>query len=416
MNILIVSEHASYEFGGEAVLPLHYFVQLRKKGLEVFLITHERVRKNLEKNPVIESDRVFYIPDTCMHIFLHKLSRYLPQRISVITTGAVMHLITQIYQWFLARKIIKKRSIDIVHEPAPVSPSQPSMMFALGAPVVIGPMNGGMNFPPGFEYMYGSTEKVMYAFIRFISHIANLLIPGKLFAKRLLVANKRTAKVLPYFSFGKTVQLVENGVFESEINSALLEDKKSPSIEVTRLLFVGRLVELKALDILIESLVLLNDQNISLTIVGDGDQRSRLEQQVLDSPFKLNVDITGWKSRDEVEEYYANADIFILPSLRECGGAVILEAMAKGVPSISLDWGGPQDYITPETGVLIQPSSKQDLIKQLAEKIRYLVDNKEITKKMGKNALIHVKEYFTWEKKAGDIMNIYSDVLKGEKG
>jgi len=416
MNILIVSEHASYEFGGEAVLPLHYFLQLRKKGLEVFLITHERVRKNLEENPAIESDRVFYIPDTFMHIWLHKLSRYLPQRISVITTGAVMHLITQLYQWFLARKIIKQLSIDIVHEPAPVSPSQPSMMFALGVPVVIGPMNGGMNFPPGFEYMYGSTEKIMYTFVRLSSHIANLLIPGKLFAKCLLVANKRTEKFLPYFRFGKTVQLVENGVLEREIKNELLEDNDSSATKITRLLFVGRLVELKALDLLIESLSLLNDKNIHLTIVGDGDQRLRLEKQIQNNQLTLNVDITGWKSRDEVEKYYAGADIFILPSLRECGGAVILEAMAKGVPCISLDWGGPQDYITRETGILISPDSKQDLIKRLAEKIRYLADNKEVAKKMGSNAVIHVQEYFTWEKKADDIVNIYSDVLKAEKG
>ncbi|MBV5330365.1 MAG: hypothetical protein JZU65_22495, partial [Chlorobium sp.] len=151
LNILIVCEHASDMFGGEAVLPLRYFQLLEQRGYNVYLLTHERVRARLEHLHGLTKQNVYYIPDTKLHVLLHHISSKIPDRVSVITVGALMHLLTQCYQRVLAKKIVRTRHIDIIHEPSPVSPRQPSMMFGMGCPVVIGPMNGGMDFPPCFS-------------------------------------------------------------------------------------------------------------------------------------------------------------------------------------------------------------------------------------------------------------------------
>lgn len=152
-RVLIVCEHASSKFGGEAMLPLNYFLLLSQRLKMVCLLAHERVRGDISQLLGIDQGRVYYIPDTLLHIWLDKLGRFLPDRIALVTTGAIMHLITQVNQWVMARKIIRDQRITVVHEPAPVSPRQPSMMFGLGVPVIIGPMNGGMQFPPAFMYM-----------------------------------------------------------------------------------------------------------------------------------------------------------------------------------------------------------------------------------------------------------------------
>lgn len=228
-NILIVCEHASDVFGGEAALPLHYFILLSNRFDNVFLLTHERVRSRLEAIPEIRTKNIYYMPDTCFHIFLHRIFAKLPDRIALVTVGAVMYFLTQFYQRAMAKKIILEKAIDIVHEPTPVSPKQPSVMFGLGVPVIIGPMNGGMDFPPAFSCLASNLEKLVYGLVRFSSNVFNILIPGKLFASMLLVANDRTRKALPALKLGSVVELVENGVLESKIiaRSEINEKQKS---------------------------------------------------------------------------------------------------------------------------------------------------------------------------------------------
>src|SRR5215813_5237924 len=152
MRVCIVAEHASYKFGGEAVLPLHYFTGLRKRDIEAWLVVHARTRAELEAAFPGDRDRLRFIPDAWFHKLLSRLSGFLPRRIAEASLGLFSQLTTQ----YLARKIVREliagESIDIVHQPIPVSPRFPSLMTDLGVPVVIGPMNGGMEYPAAFRH------------------------------------------------------------------------------------------------------------------------------------------------------------------------------------------------------------------------------------------------------------------------
>ena len=335
-KVLIVCEHASSKFGGEAMLPLNYFLLLSNKLPQVFLLTHARTRKDLETVPGINLDRIFYTPDTWAHKIFNVIGGKLPDRIASITFGALSHLLTQYFQWKMTRKLVREFSIDIVHEPAPVSPKQPSMMFAVGAPVIIGPMNGGMSFPPAFAYMSGPFERWLYSVLRFFSSLYNVLIPGKLFSSVLLVANKRTKEALPFFRFGKIIELVENGVFASKVRH---DAKVVGSAESINVVYVGRLVDWKTIDIVIDAVAMCRSQNVKFIIVGDGSERNRLEKHAASvAPDK--VSFLGAVPHAQILNCYDMADIFVLPSIRECGGAVVLEAMARGIPVIATNWGG----------------------------------------------------------------------------
>ena len=404
LKVLIVSEHASNTFGGEAVLPLNYFMMLSQRDIDTYLITHERVRKNLESIDTINQDRIIYIPDTAIHKFLYKIGSFLPDRISLITTGALMHLLTQIYQWFLAKKAIKEKNINIIHEPSPVSPKQPSLMFGLGVPVVIGPMNGGMSFPVAFEFMASKLEQYMYGFVRFFSSVSNVLIPGKLFAAVLIVANNRTAVALPFFRLGKVKALVENGVMST------LDQKKKNTTNVVNILFVGRLVDWKTVDIVIDAISKCKNTNIKLNIVGDGPERIALEKQAT-AKCNEKVIFYGQVPYSEVNRHYDEADIFVLPRVRECGGAVVLEAMSRGLPVIVTNWGGPADYVTLDTGILIDPLSREYMIEKFSGHIDILADNAALREKLGTAAILHVKRNFLWEDKINKMVDIYQSLV-----
>ena len=404
LKILIVCEHASNAFGGEAILPLNYYRYLTKSQHDVYLITHDRVKTSMLKMLEINQNHIFYVPDTWAHQFLNKCVRKLPARFGAVSVGFITHLLTQIYQWKLVRKIVKDKKIDLIHEPAPVSAVQPSAMFGFGVPIIIGPMNGGMSFPPAFQYMAGWSERILYQLIRMFTSAYNLIIPGKFFADVLLVANQRTLYALPKLRMGKVIQLVENGVF-----SVLAKPKAISQSSQINVLYVGRLIDLKMIDIAIDA-VLKCKGDIKLTILGDGPLRAQL-MEYAQTNAAGKVQFLGVVPHAEINQHYDNADVFVLPSVRECGGAVVLEAMARGLPVIAVNWGGPADYITEETGFLVDPKSRTYMVEEFARIIELLAHQPLLRYKIGEAAIQRVKQHFLWDEKIPKIINIYQKAM-----
>ena len=160
-RVLIVAEHASARFGGEAALPLHYFRVLRRRGVPVWLITHARTRDELSA-AVRRRPRIHYIEDTWLHRAMWRLGRRLPAAIAYFTTGFVSRLSTQLEQRRLVRRLVERERIDVVHQPMPVSPREPSTAATASAcRCMIGPMNGGMDYPPAFRRQRGDRRAAL---------------------------------------------------------------------------------------------------------------------------------------------------------------------------------------------------------------------------------------------------------------
>lgn len=410
MRVLIVAEHASAKFGGEAFLPLHYFRLFRSRNIETWLLVHARTQTELEKLFPHEGDRLHFIPDTWLHQLLWQWGRRLPQRVAELSTGALMHLLTQVMQRRMVCRLVREHNIDIVHEPIPVSPKVPSLMFSVGAPVVIGPMNGGMEYPPAFPDYQGRLATVMVNQGRRFSNLFNRLLPGKLKAETLLVANERTRQALPAGVGGKVIELVENGVDLSVWNSTDLAAKQpKPTV---RFVFVGRLVDWKAVDLLLEAFKPVADETGAvLEIIGNGAERAALEAQAARLELQGNVIFVGWLSQDECAVKLQQADALVLPSLYESGGAVVLEAMAMGLPAIATKWGGPTDYLDSSCGILVEPASREVLIQGLTEAMLKLARSPELRQQMGLAGQERIRQHFDWERKADQMLEIYRQTL-----
>jgi glycosyltransferase involved in cell wall biosynthesis len=407
LRILIVAEHASAKFGGEAILPLHYFRLLRKRGVEAWLVVHSRTRGELSELLPHEADRIHYVPDTRFHRLMHALGKRLPARLEWFTSGLLMRLYTQVIARRKARELVRRHHVDVVHQPIPVSPKEVSLLHGLGAPVVIGPMNGGMSYPPGFR-RDGLLVRGLTRFGRWVSHLANRLLPGKLRAEMLLVANERTRRALPRGVCGEVRELVENGVDLSLWRPAQREPEHGGPV---RFVFSGRLVQLKAVDLLLEAFArVVGHAGATLTVLGDGPERARLESLTQQLGLGNVVSFHGWLTQPEASRCVQNADVLGLPSLHECGGAVVLEAMAAGLPVIATDWGGPADYLDPTCGILVKPSSREALVEGLAGAMRELATSPERRRRLGRAGRERVLREFDWERKIDQILEIYSEV------
>jgi glycosyltransferase involved in cell wall biosynthesis len=415
LRVVIVAEHASAIYGGEAILPLHIFRKLRARGVEAWLVVHSRTKAELLELMPEEADRISFIPDTNLHILMYRLGRFLPARLSYFTTGYVSRLSCQRLARRIVRGLIADHDVDLVHQPIPVSPREPSLMHGLGVPVVMGPMNGGMTYPPAFA---SSDRKValvgsLAELGRKASGLVNRLMPGKLKAETLLVANRRTREALPSGIRGKVIELVENGV-----DPALWLDKAEPvpprpTGDPVRFTFVGRLVDWKAVDLLLEAFArVVAEVPSTLEIIGDGPMRGSLEAQVDRLGLGGSVRFEGWLKQPECAGRLGVSDVLVLPSLYECGGAVVLEAMACGLPCVATNWGGPADYLDDSCGVLVAPDSRDSFVDGLAAAMLRLARSKELRDSMGRSALEKVATGpFNWDHKIERILEIYAETI-----
>lgn len=417
-RVLIVAEHASAKFGGEAILPLHYYRVLRARKVPVWLLVHERTAAELTALYPQDGLQLLFIPDTWLHKTLWRISQWMPARLAGFTTGFAMRIATQIEQKKLIRTLVRREGITVIHQPMPVSPKEPSLIYGFGVPVVIGPMNGGMDYPPPFVGMQGRFERFTLAAGRGLANAMNRIFPGKRKAASLLVANERTKLALPscIVPTGCSV-LVENGVDLSLWRDTGSEKTRGSNDGTTHFVFMGRLVDWKAVDILLEAFARAATFGpMSLDIIGDGVDRGSLERlaqnfQILgDHKAVGKVHFAGWLSQAECAVRVTKADALVLPSLMECGGAVVLEAMALSLPVIATKWGGPVDYLDESCGILVEPTSRAALVTGLADAMHSLSSDPEKRIRMGLAARERVVKHFDWEVKVDQIMDIYRSV------
>jgi glycosyltransferase involved in cell wall biosynthesis len=418
-RVLIVCEHASAQFGGEAALPLHYFRVLRSRRYDVWLITHARTRAELARLFPGE-DRIHFVEDTRLHRLMWRVSRFLPAKLAYITVGFVQRFACQLEERRLARRLITQHQIDLVHQPMPVSPREPSLMHGLGVPVVIGPMNGGLDYPPAFRKRSPFIERLFMSVGRWSAATLNWLIPGKRRAAVLLVANALTRRSLPSGVCTRVIEVVENGVDLSIWRrDGDPEPPLRPQAAVT-FLFLGRLVDWKSVDLLLLALQRAARQAaIRLVIVGDGAERERLQALATGLGFPpgggtghgSSVSFTGWLSQIQAAEQLKLADCLVLPSLLECGGAVVLEAMCAGKPVIATAWGGPTDYLDDTCGLLVPPTGREELIQGLADAMIRLASSPETRRTMGERGREKARTEYDWEIKVDRVLEIYRQAL-----
>jgi glycosyltransferase involved in cell wall biosynthesis len=406
--VLIVAEHASARFGGEAILPLHYFRLLRSRGVPVWLISHARTRAELETLFPDHGGRLRFVRDTSAHRALWRFGSRLPHRVDLATSGYASHLLTQVLARRLARRLIAQHDIEVVHQPIPVSPKEPSLLYGLGVPVVIGPMNGGMHYPDAFAHHEGVATRALTGLARHAAGAAHRVLPGKLRAEVLLVANGRTRNALPRGTMGRVVELAENGVDLSLFRPR----ERSTTPGRVRLVFAGRLIRLKSVDVLLEAVAgAARRVDVELEIIGDGPERASLERLSRELGLERRVTFSGWKPQAEAAARVAVADALCMPSVCDCGGAVVLEAMACARPVIATAWGGPLDYIDEQTGILIRPTSRAALVAGFQRAIETLASAPALIASLGEAARRRAVQEFDWERKVDRMLGIYAEAL-----
>jgi glycosyltransferase involved in cell wall biosynthesis len=279
-------------------------------------------------------------------------------------------------------------------------------------------MNGGMDYPPAFRRHRGAAERALLTLGRWSAGVLNRLMPGKRRAALLLVANERTRQALPRGVCPRVIEFVENGVDLSLWRPAPVAAVTPPG--ATTFVYMGRLVDWKAVDLLVEAFVRAAARTpMRLVVIGDGVERQSLEALAAQSGVLATSDgeigkiaFVGWLPQQECARRLQDAEVLVLPSLLECGGAVVLEAMSMGKPVIATAWGGPLDYLDPSCGILVPPGDRPSLVAGLAEAMDFLARRPDQRLALGAAGAEKVRAEYDWRVKIDRMLSIYRAVAQ----
>ncbi|WP_416666098.1 glycosyltransferase family 4 protein [Egbenema bharatensis] len=346
MRILIAAENASLQMSGEAALALYYFDRLRERHLDVWMVCHNRVRDELRQRYDDETfNRIYFVKDTSLQSKLCVWTNEGPLKNYERIVGQIVRLITQINTRPIVQRLVKTLNIDLVFDPSIISPKSLSCLYDLDVPVVIGPMCGGIEFPPNFRYLEPFSKRFSTQLGRWFSQITHRMFPGKLKAAALLVANDRTARALPKGYQGKVHTVVESGV-----DLTLWQPIARPPVSAdrpVRFVYMARFVEQKGIPFLIRAFKTVAEQTDAvLELIGSGELYDEIKAQVAEFNIQDQVNFYGWMQLKDAAALIRECDVYLVPAIGDCGGCAMLEAMAMGLPVIAANWAGREIMLT----------------------------------------------------------------------
>lgn len=176
------------------------------------------------------------------------------------------------------------------------------------------------------------------------------------------------------------------------------------------LLFTGRIFPQKGLNALIGALKHVKS-SFRLIVDGDGPDAGKARKLASELGLEGRVEFVGWAPREEHIAYYRYASIVIVPSLwPEPFGMVGIEAMSYAKPVVAFDVGGIPEWLEDgATGYLIKPYD----VKQMAQRIDYLLNNPSAAREMGMKGRKKVEAEFGKEKHITKLLEIYREVIDG---
>ncbi len=312
-----------------------------------------------------------------------------------------------------ALRTLKKRKgeWDLTHAVTPVSPLASTRLHRLGVPLIVGPWNGGLASPSCFPEVMKQDSSWMYR-IRDVGRLLDWLFGCTKRASLILSATKSTDQSLPKNSH--TLRMLENGVDLQRFLPATWDAPPSRTSPL-KIIFVGRLLPFKGVAMLLQAIFRVRqDTPVLLNIVGEGPSRGDLERIVEELDLKDIVTFAGNLSLDEVAAQMRKAHVFCLPSVRESGGAVLLEAEASGLPLVAVNYGGPAELVDDEVGRAVSANGPEPLIQDLVATFRDIARNPEQWRLKGQRGRLRAEKQYGWEARMTSMVAIYRQILEGK--
>lgn len=199
------------------------------------------------------------------------------------------------------------------------------------------------------------------------------------------------------------------GVIGNAVCTDLFPQKQHGNLsKPVRLTCVCRLVKRKGIEHLLDAMQSLKNEGFLLEIVGTGDQEQSVRRLIEEKGLTNEVTMVGYVPRNCLAERYHASDIFVLPSLSESFGQVLLEAMSCGLPIVASRVGGiPETVEDGVNGLLVEPGCSASL----AGAIRRLANDPDLCAKFGDNNARLARSHYGWSTIATRYEEVYAQAV-----
>ena len=326
-----------------------------------------------------------------------------------VVPGALGHphhqLNSRVYYWLwqlAARQHVKallaRAPHDVIHHLTWGTYRFPSFLGGLGTPLVIGPVGGGETAPWRLWRHWPWREQLFYG-LRQLSIELSRWDPFVMWSMRkaacVLTKTNETRAALPWFARGKAHEASEIGVAPVQPLPPRVRDGTAP----LRLLYAGRLLGGKGVPYLLPMMKRLVEQGVPvhLTLAGDGRLEAWVRRKIETLGLAAFVHLAGKVPREHMQALYDASDLLVFPSWHDSSGNVVTEALARGVPVLCLDLGGPRYAVDATCARVVSTAglNEDGVAAALADEVKTLAADRSALVSMSDAALRRISE-MTW--------------------
>lgn len=316
---------------------------------------------------------------------------------------------TPFYYWIWQRMAYytvkhQKIHLDFVHIYSLSDFRQPGIWYKIkNCETVFGPVGGGQVCPKGLKIYDDGFGKVR-------SIVNKLCTINPFFLYKIKKYNRVYACNYETATFLKKSSILADVPLQDSYKDLPVYNRVRKNSKLT-IVCAGRLINKKGFLFLLDVIERLNgtvrDSNYEVYIYGDGEQRGLILQKIIEKHLENKVILKGMLPYEEMQKVYKNADIFVLPSLRESGGNVLVEAMANALPIVALDMSFSRILKEKQAGLFVDISGdKEEIIIKFVGALMNLLTDSELRKKLGTNGYNYVNNELNWDVMIREIYGI----------
>jgi len=330
----------------------------------------------------------------------------------------IYYFLWQIKAWQRARELDKEIHFDLAHHVTFGNDWIPSFIGAfLSIPFIWGPVGGGQRTPRPLLREYTCYGRFAEAIRNAAQWFGRRMFVRRLCLKRaraLLVCNPETYAKIPFRYKDKTLYFPVNGISAQDVWARPPGPRAGPPFKV---ITAGRLHRLKGFSLAVRAFASFaaDHPDSEMEIIGKGPEEGRLRRLIQKAGLQGKVQIVPWLPRKDVLDAMRSSDVFLFPSFRDGGGAVVVEAMASSLPIIVLDSGGPGAHIHEEWGIKISPGPPDEVVRKMAQALERLSRNKELRHQMGRAGRERVLSFYLWDRLGEKMRETYTFALEGKR-